>query len=105
MPEPTDAATFSSHESIKHKTYLGVLIDRQVDITLSDHTATGELSQRSSDSLVDIIGEGWRQLNILAVENQVDVVGRFRRHGECRRRLSREQVVPLNGKGRCHKGR
>jgi len=50
-------------------TYPRILADRQDDIALRDGASTGEFSECASDAFVDVLNEGSRQFNVLALQN------------------------------------
>jgi len=51
-------------------TYFGILVDGQVNITFPNGTIARELVQVASNSLVDVVGQGIRQLDIGAGNHQ-----------------------------------
>ena len=59
------------------KTYLGILANREVNVNLSNDATSSELLEWSTDSLLDITTQGRRQVNIVAVQDQINVRASF----------------------------
>jgi hypothetical protein len=54
-------------------TYLGVLADGEVDVNFADNATTTKLAEWGTDSFLDITTQSRRQVNVVAIHDQVNV--------------------------------
>jgi len=78
-----DAIKFSSFGLLHFPmSYLGVFVDREVDIALSDNTTTSEFVQDTSNTLFNILLQSRCQINVISSDYQTDVFGNVLVHAE-----------------------
>lgn len=73
-----------------------------MDIALSYNTVAAKLFQGTTDSLLNIVGQGLGELNIVAVDDQIDILSFDRRHVQSN---TGGIVGALDCEGRCEQGR